>query len=107
MKEILDIIGRGKELTPEEYKELWTKSGPVQIKVTEKAGACPFNIGDTFVYSTPHDKPQGVCSDLLHVLDLYIWRISLGFPSWESDNRLIYRIHCPSKKGTVWEMKKL
>lgn len=94
-------------LTNEEYKELWTRLGPIQIKMVERIGLCPHNIGDTFTYQNPYDKPQGICTALLHVLELYTWRVTLGFPSWESDDRTIYRVHCPSKKGTVWEMKKL
>ena len=94
-------------LTNEEYKELWTRLGPIQIKMVERIGLCPHKIGDTFTYQNPYDKPQGICTALLHVLELYTWRVTLGFPSWESDDRTIYRVHCPSKKGTVWEMKKL
>jgi len=39
---------------------------------------------------------------LLNVLDLYTWRVTPGFLLWEKDNGNIYRIHCPSKKSTVW-----
>ena len=103
-----DFLNHGnQELTDKEYKETWSKLGPIQIEMVERIGSCRHNLGDTFTYQTPYGKPQGVCSALLHVLDLYTWRVALGFPSWESDNRTIYRIHCPSKKGTVWEMKKL
>ena len=102
-----NLIGSDNKLTEKEYKELWTKLGPLQIKMTEKTGLCRHNLGDSFNYATPYDRPQGVCSALLHVLDLYTWRVALGFPSWESDNRTSYRIHCPSKKGTVWEVTKL
>ncbi|WP_407309686.1 hypothetical protein [Desulfosporosinus sp. SB140] len=96
-----------KTMTDKEYKEMWSKIGPIQIKMIEKIGSCRHNLGDMFVYITPYDKPHEACTALLHVLDLYIWRVALGFPSWESDNRAIYRIHCPSKKGTIWELSKL
>ena len=94
-------------LTNEEYKELWTQLSPIQVKMVEKIGLCPYNIGDTYTYRNPYDKPQGICTALLHVLEFYIWRVTLGFPSWESDDQTIYRVHCPSKKGTVWEMRKV
>jgi hypothetical protein len=48
-----------------------------------------------------------VCEALLHVLNLYTWRVALGFPSWNSENRKIHKLHCPDPKGTVWEMKKI
>ncbi len=103
-----NLINPGnKILTNEEYREFWTRLDPIQIKMVEKIGLCPHNIGDTFNYQNPYDKPRGICNALLHVLDLYSWRVTLGFPSWESDDPTIYRVHCPSKKGTVWEMNKL
>jgi hypothetical protein len=44
---------------------------------------------------------------LLHVLDLYVWRAALGFPSWNRENRKVFKLHCPDAKGTVWEMRKI
>jgi hypothetical protein len=41
------------------------------------------------------------------VLELYLWRSALGFPSWNEEDRGVFQIHCPDKKGTVWEMKKI
>jgi hypothetical protein len=103
-----NLIGQlTKEMTDKEYKELWAQLGPIQIKMVERTGSCRHGLGEVFTIQTPYDKPQGLCSALLHVLDLYTWRVTLGFPSWESDDRTIYRIHCPSKKGTVWAMEKL
>lgn len=96
-----------KELSDKDYKDLWGKLNPIQIKMIEMSGSCKHNIKDTYIYTNPYEKPEGVCSALLHVLDLYTWRVALGFPSWEQDDRTVYRIHCPSKKGTIWEMKKL
>jgi uncharacterized repeat protein (TIGR04076 family) len=72
-----------------------------------KTGKCEHDVGDTFEYSTPYNRPEGVCAAFLHVLDLYTWRVALGFPSWEEDDRRVFRIHCPSKTGTVWEMKRV
>ncbi len=101
-KNIKDISN----LSDEEYKNLW-KELKIEIKMIEKTGKCKHEMGEKYLYNSPYEKPQNVCNALLHVLDLYTWRVALDFPSWESDNRKIYRIHCPSKKGTVWEMRKV
>jgi uncharacterized repeat protein (TIGR04076 family) len=93
-------------LSDEDYKGAWKNLGRIEIKLVEKIGKCTHELGDAFYYNSPYEKPQGVCNALLHVLDLYTWRTALGFPSWEADDRNVYRIHCPSKKGTVWEMRK-
>lgn len=90
-----------------EYKQLWTKLGPLEIRMTAKAGKCNHALGDTFCYEHPYARPDGVCAALLHVLDLYAWRAALGFPSWEADDPTVYRVHCPSKNGTVWELRKI
>lgn len=106
MNELKNYLGLS-QLTEEEHKKLWDQTGPLQIKMIEKSGECRHNLGDVFVYTKPFQRPKGVCYALLHVLEAFVWRVSLGFPSWESDDRSIYRIHCPSKKGTVWEMKRM
>jgi uncharacterized repeat protein (TIGR04076 family) len=103
----LDVLPDIENLTYEEYKKIWGEMRPIQIEMLEKNEQCKHNLGDKFIYKNPYEKPQGVCTALLHVLDLYIWRVALGFPSWEDDNCKIYKIHCPDKKGTVWEIKKL
>jgi uncharacterized repeat protein (TIGR04076 family) len=94
-------------LSDTKYKKLWKRLGKVEIKLIEKIGKCKHKIGEKYIYTSPYEKPRNVCHALLHVLDLYTWRVALGFPSWESDDRSAYRIHCPSKKGTVWEMRKI
>jgi len=91
----------------EEYKELWTKIGKIEIRCIEKHEECKHNPGDVFIYENPYKKPEGVCEALLHVFDLYIWRAALGFPSWNEEDRKIFKLHCPDPKGTVWEMKKI
>ncbi|MBN1217471.1 MAG: hypothetical protein JXM69_00965 [Anaerolineae bacterium] len=93
--------------TDAEYKALWQTCGPIEVKMVEKCGQCVHNLHDTFYYETPYKKPQGICTALLHVLDLYAWRVALGFPSWQADDRHTYRIHCPDATGTVWEMRKV
>ncbi|MCE5249861.1 hypothetical protein LLG96_06535 [bacterium] len=94
-------------MNDEEYRERWNNLGKIEIKMVEKIGKCRHELGETYFYNTPYERPQGVCTALLHVLDLYTWRVVLGFPSWEADDRSVFRIHCPSKKGTVWEMRKV
>lgn len=94
-------------MTDKEYKEYWSNLSKLQIKMIEKNEECKHNQGDVFYYENPYKRPENVCFALLHVLDLYLWRVSLGFPSWESDNRNVFKIHCPSKKGTIWELKKI
>ncbi len=93
-------------MTDEEYKNRWKDIGSIEITMIDKRGKCKHELGDTFQYETPYKRPNEVCFALLHVLDLYTWRVLQGFPSWEKDDRNVYRIHCPSKLGTVWEMKK-
>ncbi|KNY29316.1 hypothetical protein [Pseudobacteroides cellulosolvens] len=89
------------------YKEMWKKLGRVEIRMVEKYEECKHCLGDSFIYENPYKKPEGVCTALLHVLDLYIWRVTLGFPSWNGKGRRIFKLHCPDPKGTVWEMKKI
>ena len=91
-------------LSDAEYIKLWG-SYKIEIRLVEKIGQCRHNVGDTFIYDRPTKRPSNVCYALLHVLDLYTWRVALGFPSWNADNRDVYRIHCPDATGTVWEMR--
>lgn len=90
-----------------QYREIWTKIGRIEIRCVEKNEECKHSIGDTFVYENPYKRPDGVCEALSHVLDLYVWRVALGFPSWNSENRKIFKLHCPDPNGTIWEMKKI
>lgn len=91
----------------EEYNKLWDRLGKIEIKMVEKNEDCKHNLGDTFIYENPYKKPEGVCNALLHVLDLYTWRVALGFPSWNDEDRKVHKIHCPDAKGTVWEMRRI
>jgi uncharacterized repeat protein (TIGR04076 family) len=93
--------------THDDYKKLWERMGKIEIKMVEQREECQHRLGDTFVYENPYKKPAGVCNALLHVLDLYTWRIAFGFPSWDSAHWKVHRIHCPDAKGTVWEIKKI
>ena len=89
-----------------EYRKFWEQLGKLEITMIEKKGKCPHNVGDKYIFDHPYKRPEGVCYALLHVIELYTWRCALGFPSWEADDRTMFRIHCPSKKGTVWELRK-
>lgn len=89
------------------YKKHWNELCRIEIKLVEKIGECPHNLGDTYYYENPYKRPDGVCFALLHVLDLYTWRATLGFPSWNEKARDVYRIHCPDHTGTIWEMRRV
>lgn len=91
----------------EDYRELWQQLGKIEIKMVEKHEECRHKLGDTFLYENPYKRPKDVCEALLHVLDLYVWRAALGFPSWNSENRKVFKLHCPDPKGTIWEMRKI
>jgi len=90
-----------------DYEEVWTRITPVEAVNISTNEKCKHAEGDTFIYENHYDKPEGICSALHHVFQLYVWRASLGFPSWEPDDPRVYRIHCPAKKGTVWELRKV
>jgi uncharacterized repeat protein (TIGR04076 family) len=106
-KKKLDLNVDVSRFSDDDYHELWNQIGGICIKMVEKIGKCNHELGDTFYYENPYIKPEGVCNALLHVLDLYTWRTALGFPSWDPKDRKAHMIHCPAKKGTVWEMKKV
>ncbi len=95
------------QMSDDDYIQQWKKTGPIRIKMIEKTGKCKWDVGQEFIYETPYKPPREACFALVSVMNLYVWRVAQGFPSWEKDDRNIYRIHCPSKKGTVWEMKKV
>ncbi|MHB8066217.1 MAG: hypothetical protein ACYDG2_26960 [Ruminiclostridium sp.] len=107
-KDVLDLnIDTSSITNHEEYRKLWDRIGRIEIEMVEKYEECKHNLGDTFIYENPYMKPEGVCIALLHVLDLYTWRVALGFPSWNGEDRKVHRIHCPDAKGTVWEKRRI
>ena len=77
----------------------------IEIRLVKKIGECPHEEGDVFYYENPYKPPRNVCHALLHVLNLYTWRVVLGFPSWNDAEPRAYRIHCPDHTGTIWEMR--
>ena len=66
----------------DDYKNLWKNLPPVIVKMTEKNESCRHELGDSFIFDNPYTRPNNICQALLHVLDLYLWRSVLGFPSW-------------------------
>ncbi len=102
----LDLKTEG--MTDAEYRKLWDRMGKIEVRCIEKNGQCRHNVGETHYYDRmPYRRPEGVCYALLHVLDLYTWRVALGFPSWNEGERDVYRVHCPDRTGTVWEVRRV
>jgi hypothetical protein len=66
-------------MTEDEYRHQWKETGPIKITMIEKHGKCKHGLGDSFQYTTPYERPNGVCFALLHVLDLYSWRVAQNF----------------------------
>jgi uncharacterized repeat protein (TIGR04076 family) len=96
-----------KKVTDEDYRKFTDGLGKIEIKLVEKIGRCPHKLGETYVYGVPYQKPEKVCYALQHVLELYNWRVALGVPSWNDGDREVYRVHCPDRAGTVWEMRRI
>ncbi len=104
--EKIGLIPDFSKLSDAEYRKLW-ENLKIEIKMVQKDGECKHKLADTFFYDSPYKRPENVCFALLHVLDLYAWRAVLGYPSWNAENRDVYRIHCPDATGTVWEMRRV
>jgi uncharacterized repeat protein (TIGR04076 family) len=96
-----------KNMPQAELQKVWGQLGKIEIRMVEKIGECRHNLGEVYTYGTPYQKPDSVCPALLHVLDLFTWRVALGFPSWNAEDRSVYRIHCPDHTGTIWEMRRV
>ena len=104
----LDLgIDLTKSMTHDEYHAWWDRLARIEIRMIEKLGECKHNIGDVFYYENPYQRPEGVCTALLHVIDLYTWRVAVGFPSWYEQDPRIHRIHCPDHTGTVWAVRRV
>jgi uncharacterized repeat protein (TIGR04076 family) len=89
-----------------DYRRVWASLAPLEVVCVEKREQCPHAVGDAFRYANPYRRPEGLCPALAHVLELYLWRAELGFPSWNEADFLTYRVHCPDALGTVWELRK-
>jgi uncharacterized repeat protein (TIGR04076 family) len=80
----------------------------VGVKLIEKIGKCPHEEGEVFIYVHPNCRPEGLCGVASIAIEPFVQRCSApGVPSWEKDDPNTYRIHCPSKKGTIWEIRRV
>ena len=79
----------------------------VRITCEEKLGKCHHNVGDTYVYPNPMAYIQELCLGIQDPARPWVSHCASGNPSWEGDDKSIYRIHCISKKGTVWRIEKI
>ena len=80
----------------------------VEVKLIEKTGKCPHEKGEVFIYVHPNCRPEGLCGVASIAIEPFVQRCSApGVPSWEKDDPNTYRIHCPSKKGTIWEIRRV
>jgi len=89
------------------YRDFWKRLPRIEARMVEKNEECRHALGEAIVFDNPYDRPAGICHALCHVFQLHLWRLSLGFPSWNGDDRSAYRLHCPDAKGTVWELRAL
>jgi len=87
------------------YRDFWKRLPRIEATMVEKNEECRHELGEKLVFDSPYDRPSGICHALCHVFQLHLWRLALGFPSWNGDDRSTYRLHCPDAKGTVWELK--
>jgi uncharacterized repeat protein (TIGR04076 family) len=87
------------------YRDFWKRLPRIEARMVEKNEDCRHELGETFVFDNPYDRPSGICHALCHVFQLHLWRLSLGFPSWNGEDRSAYKLHCPDAKGTVWELR--
>ncbi len=88
-------------------REAWEATGPLELRMTEKHGACSHAEDAVFRFANPYELPAELCAAMAIVATGYLWRAATGFPSWEADDPSVYRLHCPSKTGTVWELRKV
>ena len=93
--------------TRSDYRKVWAGIPAVEAINISDNESCQHAEGVRFFYRNHYDKPDGICTALHHVFQLYVWRAALGFPSWEPDDPSVFRIHCPAKKGTVWELRRV
>jgi uncharacterized repeat protein (TIGR04076 family) len=79
----------------------------VRISCIEKTGKCSHEVGDSFEYTHPLNYPKKLCLGIQEPARLWVSLCAAGIPSWEADDSSVYRIHCISKKGTVWQIERL
>ena len=86
-------------------EEFWKTK--VKITCEEKHGKCGHEVGDTYTYNHALDYPEGLCPGIQEPARISVSHCAAGIPSWEGDDPNIYRIHCISKKGTVWRLERV
>ncbi|KON30411.1 hypothetical protein AC482_03885 [miscellaneous Crenarchaeota group-15 archaeon DG-45] len=96
-----DVIRAGVKL----IDDFWNTK--VRITCEEKTSKCPHNVGDTFTFPNAMACIPELCPSIQNPARPYVIRCAAGVPSWESDDKSIYRIHCVSKKGTVWRLERV
>jgi len=79
----------------------------VRITCESKHGVCEHDVGDSYVIEHVQDYVKGLCSGIQDPARPYAVYCALGMPSWEGDDKSIYRIHCISKLGTVWRLERI
>ena len=79
----------------------------VRITCESKHGVCEHEVGDSYVIEQVQDYVKGLCSGIQDPARPYAAYCALGMPSWESDDKSIYRIHRISKLGTVWRLERI
>ncbi|UCE95793.1 MAG: hypothetical protein JSV51_08815 [Candidatus Bathyarchaeota archaeon] len=93
--------------------EVWRMSDDfwktkIRITCEEKQGKCSAHkVGDSFVYSYPGDYIKKLCPGIQDPARPWVHLCAARIPSWEADDSNIYRIHCISKKGTVWRIERV
>lgn len=88
-----------------DYRDFWKRLPRVEARMVEQHEDCRHSLGEVIIFDSPYERPIGICHALCHVFQLHLWRLSLGFPSWNEEDRSAYRLHCPDAKGTVWELR--
>ena len=64
-------------------------------------------LGESQVFETPISYLGGMCLGIQDPARIWVTHCAAGLPSWERDNPEVYRIHCISRKGTVWEFERV
>lgn len=86
-------------------EDFWKRK--IKITCVEKLGKCHHEVGDSFVYENAISYIPELCVGVQDPARLWVSHCAAGLPSWEGDDSSIYRIHCISKKGTVWKIERI
>ena len=86
-------------------EKFWTTK--VKMTCEEKTGKCQHEIGHSYTFDHALKYPEDMCIGIYEPARTWLSHCAMGIPSWESDDDSIYRIHCISKKGTVWRIEKV